>query len=136
LIYIAVIKIIGVEPSLWGYLFARIDKDLASIAIVYVRIAIISLAALIMAIFLGYYVATRPGIERIFIPASQVVAAIPAPAYFPLLYGVTHRDSSRTAIERVLRAPPRIHLNILLLYILHILAWGEEHASTVLGYNG
>jgi NitT/TauT family transport system permease protein len=91
LIYIAVIKIEGIEPSLWGYLFSRIDRDLASIAIDYARIAIISLAALTMAIFLGYYVATKPGMEGIFIPASQVIAAIPAPAYFPLLYGITHR---------------------------------------------
>ena len=91
LIYIAVIKIEGIEPSLWEYLFSRIDRDLASIAIDYARIAIISLAALTMAIFLGYYVATKPGMERIFIPASQVIAAIPAPAYFPLLYGITHR---------------------------------------------
>lgn len=91
LIYMAVIWIEDVDPSLWGYLFSRIDRDMVSIAIDYSRVAVIALAALAMAVFLGYYVATRPGIERIFIPASQVIAAIPAPAYFPLLYGVTHR---------------------------------------------
>lgn len=90
LIYMAAIKIESVDPGLWGYLFSRIDRDLVSIAIDYARISVISLAALAMAVLLGYYVATSPRIERIFIPTSQVIAAIPAPAYFPLLYGATH----------------------------------------------
>jgi NitT/TauT family transport system permease protein len=55
----------------------------------YVRVAVVTLIALGLAVFGGYFLATHPKIEKPVIAFLQTFSAFPATAYFPLLYLAT-----------------------------------------------
>ncbi len=88
--YSAFLAVRNVTPSTWAYLFSTLPQDLVEIGVDYLRVAVISLASLVIAIFAGYALARSHLAERIAIPIIQTISAFPAPAYFPLLYGATY----------------------------------------------
>ncbi|EWG07886.1 MAG: sugar ABC transporter permease [Candidatus Aramenus sulfurataquae] len=88
--YSAFLVVRNVTPSTWAYLFSTLPQDLVEIGVDYLRVAVISLASLVIAIFAGYWLARSHLAERIVIPIIQSISAFPAPAYFPLLYGATY----------------------------------------------
>jgi NitT/TauT family transport system permease protein len=90
LAYSAFIAVKNVPISTWNYLISTIPQDLVQIGVDYIRVAIIALISFIIAIFAGYYLAKDHRAERIAIPVIQSIAAFPAPAYFPLLFGATY----------------------------------------------
>ncbi|MEM3351570.1 MAG: ABC transporter permease subunit [Saccharolobus sp.] len=89
IIYGAFSTITSVSLSTWSYLFSTTPSDLYGILIDYVRVFFIAIISLLFAIFFGYFIVTHPRAEHIFIPVIQTFASFPAPAYFPLLLGVT-----------------------------------------------
>jgi len=68
---------------------STIPQDLIAIGVDYLRVAVIAITSLVLAIFVGYPLATHERAEKIAIPIIQAYAALPAPAYFPLLFLVT-----------------------------------------------
>ena len=89
ILYGAIRTILSVPPYTWGYLISTIPEDLIAIGVDYLRVAIIAVISLVFAIFVGYYIATHERAEKIVVPIIQAYAALPAPAYFPLLFLVT-----------------------------------------------
>ena len=89
ILYGAITTILSVPLSTWKYLISTIPEDLVAIGVDYLRVAVISIVSLAFAIFVGYYLATHERAEKIVIPIIQAYAALPAPAYFPLLFLVT-----------------------------------------------
>lgn len=79
-----------VSLSTWQNLISSSPYYLLLIGYDYVRVAIITLLSFFIAILLGYYLATRSLADRIIVPAIQAFAALPAPAYFPLLFLATY----------------------------------------------
>jgi NitT/TauT family transport system permease protein len=79
----------SISLATWMSYFAQTPTLLAFVALDYVRVSIIALAALGLAMFGGYYLATRPKIGNITIPIIQSLAAFPAPTYFPLIFIAT-----------------------------------------------
>jgi len=55
----------------------------------YARVAAIALVSFAIAVFLGYYLATHRRAEAVGVPLTLALAALPAPAYFPLLFLAT-----------------------------------------------
>ncbi|AWR96411.1 ABC transporter permease subunit [Acidianus sulfidivorans JP7] len=78
-----------VPISVWKNLLSGTGNDLILIGYDYIRVAIIALVSFVIAIFLGYYIATRPLADRVAVPIMLTIASFPAPAYFPLLYLAT-----------------------------------------------
>ncbi|EZQ11105.1 sugar ABC transporter permease [Candidatus Acidianus copahuensis] len=88
--YLTYTVVSSVSPSTWSYIISTTPFDLVNLAYDYARVAFIALLSFLFAVFLGYYFATRPIADRIGVPIIQSIAAFPAPAYFPLLYGFTY----------------------------------------------
>jgi ABC-type anion transport system, duplicated permease component len=89
IIYGAVGIIISVPSTEWAQLISSIPGDLVDIGVDYLRVGIIAGVSSLLAVFLGYYLATHERVEKVVIPVIQSYAALPAPAYFPLVYLVT-----------------------------------------------
>jgi NitT/TauT family transport system permease protein len=86
----SVFKLVTSVPlSTWLGFFAQTPKLLEFVAFDYVRVSIISVAALGLAVFLGYYLATHQKAGSVVIPIIQSIAAFPAPTYFPLIFIAT-----------------------------------------------
>jgi len=98
LAYSAFVVVKNVSASTWYYLFSTVPNDLIQIGTDYIRVAIIALISFVIAIFSGYYLAKNHKAERIAIPIIQSIAAFPAPAYFPLLFGATYPYLSKILV--------------------------------------
>jgi NitT/TauT family transport system permease protein len=75
--------------SYWGYLLSYTPAIFYNMAFDYVRVAIIALISLIIAIFVGYYLAVHQRAAVTVFPAIQIISAFPAPVYFPLVFAAT-----------------------------------------------
>ena len=71
------------------YLLYSMDAD-------YLRVIIVTLAALALALTLGYLLATHHKASLMLAPIVQAVSAFPAPAYFPLVFIATYPLFSAT----------------------------------------
>jgi len=89
IIYGAVGIIISVPFTEWAQLISSIPIDLVAIGVDYLRVGIIAGVSFLLAVFLGYYLSTHERVEKVVIPVIQSFAALPAPAYIPLVYLVT-----------------------------------------------
>jgi NitT/TauT family transport system permease protein len=86
LLYSSVALAISIPSQQWlGYLSST-PFLLYNMAVDYVRVLVITAASLGVAITLGYYMATHGRAGAIVAPLIQVLAAFPAPTYFPLIY--------------------------------------------------
>jgi len=89
LLYSTVALVISVPIKQWMVYFSSTPFLLYNMGVDYVRVAIITAASVTVAITLGYYMATHLRASRIIAPLIQVLAAFPAPTYFPLIFIAT-----------------------------------------------
>ena len=89
ILYEAVSLIISVKPAEWGILFSKTPFLLTGLGYDYLRVGLILLVSMIIAIFLGYYLAVNRRAEKYAIPVIQSLSAYPAPIYFPFLFILT-----------------------------------------------
>ena len=73
----------------WYTLFNKTGYLLYSLGYDYLRVLTILLVSMIIAIFLGYYLAVNKRAEFFGIPIIQTLSAYPAPIYFPFLFILT-----------------------------------------------
>jgi NitT/TauT family transport system permease protein len=89
LLYSSITLAVSIPIQQWmGYLTST-PFLLYNMAVDYVRVAIITATSLLVAITLGYYMATHARAGVLISPLIQVLAAFPAPTYFPLIYVAT-----------------------------------------------
>ena len=79
----------SVPGSQWSGFFSETPYLLYSMGVDYVRVAVITLASLLLAITLGYYLAVHKKASTMLTPVIQTVGAFPAPTYFPLVFIAT-----------------------------------------------
>lgn len=89
IVYGVVDAVLSVKPSTWSYLLSQTWPILVGLAYDYARVAVITLISFAIAVFIGYYLAFHRRAEAVFIPLIQSISALPAPAYFPLLFLAT-----------------------------------------------
>lgn len=89
LLYEAAALVISVPAHQWTTYFENTPFLLYNMGVDYVRVAIVTLASLGLAITLGYYMATHSRASNVLAPLIQVIAAFPAPTYFPLIFLAT-----------------------------------------------
>lgn len=88
-LYATIALIISVPTSDWISYFNSTPFLLYNMAIDYIRVAIVTLVSLGLALTLGYYMATHLKASTVIAPLIQVIAAFPAPTYFPLIFVAT-----------------------------------------------
>jgi NitT/TauT family transport system permease protein len=79
----------GVSPAQWYDFFLDTPFLLYSMAIDYVRVGVITAAAVGVAITFGYVLSVHRRLSTALTPVVQTAAALPAPAYFPLIFIAT-----------------------------------------------
>jgi NitT/TauT family transport system permease protein len=89
LVYSAAKLVSSVSLSTWSNYLIETPLLLEYVAADYVRVIFVALAALGVAVFAGYYLATHRSLGNALIPVIQSLAAFPAPAYFPLIFIAT-----------------------------------------------
>jgi NitT/TauT family transport system permease protein len=89
ILYEAVSLIIAVKSSEWNTLFSKTPILLTNLGYDYLRVGTILLVSMVIAIFLGYYLAVNKKAEKYGIPIIQSLSAYPAPIYFPFLFILT-----------------------------------------------
>jgi NitT/TauT family transport system permease protein len=89
LFYAAAKLVLSVPSSQWSSYFSITPFLLYAMAIDYIRVALVALAALGLAISLGYYMVTHHRAGTVLAPLVQIWAAFPAPTYFPLIFIAT-----------------------------------------------
>ncbi|HYB03972.1 MAG TPA: ABC transporter permease subunit, partial [Nitrososphaerales archaeon] len=89
LLYSSIALIISVPLHQWIGYFSNTPFLLYNMAVDYIRVGVITAASLGVAITLGYYMATHARAGAVIAPIIQVLAAFPAPTYFPLIYITT-----------------------------------------------
>mgnify|MGYP001772661018 CR=1 FL=1 len=97
IVYGSVRVVISVSPSTWAYLGSQTVPILVGLAYDYARVAAIAGVSFAIAIFVGYWLATHRRAEAVAVPVIQAVSAMPAPAYFPLLFAATYAAFARLA---------------------------------------
>lgn len=92
LIYVAysvIILIISVPAATWYEFLQETPQLLEYVGADYVRVSVITLASLVLAVFVGYFLASHERIGNVVLPLVQAFAAFPAPTYFPLIFIAT-----------------------------------------------
>ncbi len=89
LLYGIISLLISVKPAEWGILFSKTPFLLTGLGYDYIRVGSILLVSMVIAIFLGYYLAVNKRAEKYGIPIIQSLSAYPAPIYFPFLFILT-----------------------------------------------
>jgi len=79
----------SVSAQTWYGFFRETPQLLEYVGADYVRVSIIALASLVLAVTVGYLLATHRRAGDAALPVVQVLAAFPAPTYFPLLFIAT-----------------------------------------------
>jgi len=83
------IYVASIPLSYWSYLVSLTPSIMYNMAVDYIRVAIIAIISLVIAIFVGYYLAVHQRAAAMAFPAIQVITAFPAPVYFPLVFAAT-----------------------------------------------
>jgi NitT/TauT family transport system permease protein len=89
LLYGIISLIISVKPAEWRFLFSKTPFLLTGLGYDYLRVGTILVVSMVIAIFLGYYLAVNKRAEKYGIPLIQSLSAYPAPIYFPFLFILT-----------------------------------------------
>jgi NitT/TauT family transport system permease protein len=79
----------SVSAQTWYGFFRETPQLLEYVGADYVRVSLIALASLALAVTVGYVLATHRRTGDAALPVVQVLAAFPAPTYFPLLFIAT-----------------------------------------------
>ncbi|MGC9072357.1 MAG: ABC transporter permease subunit [Acidilobus sp.] len=82
--------IVSVPRETWEYLTSQTMPILVGLAYDYARVALIAITSFIIALFIGYWLATHRRAEVIAVPVIQAFSAMPAPTYFPILFAATY----------------------------------------------
>jgi NitT/TauT family transport system permease protein len=84
------IKVItSVSGATWSGFLRETPQLLEYVGADYIRVSLIALASLGFAVTVGYLLATRRRAGDAALPVIQVLAAFPAPTYFPLIFIAT-----------------------------------------------
>lgn len=86
LLYSSYKIVTSVSVETWYSYFSETPFLLFSMAVDYIRVALVTLASLAVALTLGYYLAVHHRLSSVFAPLIQAFAAFPAPTYFPLVF--------------------------------------------------
>lgn len=92
LIYVAysiVTMIVSIPAATWYEFLLETPRLLEYVAADYVRVSVITLVSLVLAVFVGYFLASHERIGNAVLPLVQAFAAFPAPTYFPLIFIAT-----------------------------------------------
>jgi NitT/TauT family transport system permease protein len=76
----------SVSATQWATYLSETPFLLYSMAVDYLRVAIVTLVSLALALSLGYFLAVHHRLSSTVAPAIQAFAAFPAPTYFPLVF--------------------------------------------------
>lgn len=87
--YAVIGLVMSVPQNEWAGFISITPFLLYAMAIDYIRVAGVTLAALGLAISLGYFMATHHKTGTVLAPLIQIWAAFPAPTYFPLIFIAT-----------------------------------------------
>jgi NitT/TauT family transport system permease protein len=77
---------LSVSVQEWATYLSETPFLLYSMAVDYLRVAVVTLVSTALAITFGYYLAVHRRLSLTIAPAFQAFAAFPAPAYFPLVF--------------------------------------------------
>jgi len=89
LVYASAKVVASVSAQTWYGFFRETPQLLEYVGADYVRVSLIALASLALAVTVGYLLATHRRAGDAALPVVQVLAAFPAPTYFPLLFIAT-----------------------------------------------
>ena len=89
ILYSAAQLIFSVPKDQWINFLVSTPYLLYAMAADYARVLVVTAVSLVLSIFLGYFLTTHKKAEPMSLSFIQIIAAFPAPAYFPLLYAVT-----------------------------------------------
>lgn len=89
LLYASATVVASVSAQTWYGFFRGTPQLLEYVGADYVRVSIIALASLGLAVTVGYVLATHRRAGDAALPVVQILAAFPAPTYFPLLFITT-----------------------------------------------
>ncbi len=89
LVYGTARVVASVSAQTWYGFFRETPQLLEYVGADYVRVSLIALASLALAVTVGYVLATRRRAGDAALPVIQILAAFPAPTYFPLLFIAT-----------------------------------------------
>jgi NitT/TauT family transport system permease protein len=87
--YTAAKLVLSVPAAVWLELLMETPLLLEFVAADYARVSIIALASLGFAVSMGYFLATHKRAGDTLLPVIQMIAAFPAPTYFPLIFIAT-----------------------------------------------
>jgi NitT/TauT family transport system permease protein len=88
-LYSLLVLMFSVPGEQWGTYLALTPSLLYAMAIDYARVLLVTVIAVVIAIFLGYYLLMHRKAVPFSLPVIQTVGAFPAPVYFPLLFAAT-----------------------------------------------
>jgi NitT/TauT family transport system permease protein len=89
ILYSVVQIIFSVSKEQWINFLVSTPYLLYAMAADYIRVLIVAIASLTLSIFLGYFLTIHKRAVPLSLPFIQIIAAFPAPAYFPLIYAAT-----------------------------------------------
>ncbi|MGC8585465.1 MAG: ABC transporter permease subunit [Thermoplasmata archaeon] len=90
ILYAVVRLIISVKLTTWHELISVTPEILLYMVYDYLRVLIILFFSVIIAIFVGYYIAMHRIAEAIFVPVIQIFSSFPPPLYFPIIFGISY----------------------------------------------
>jgi NitT/TauT family transport system permease protein len=79
----------SISAQTWYGFFRETPQLLEYVGADYIRVSLIALASLALAVTVGYLLATHHRTGDAALPVVQVLAAFPAPTYFPLIFIAT-----------------------------------------------
>jgi NitT/TauT family transport system permease protein len=89
LIYGVAGLVASVPRETWIGFLSETPQLLEYVGADYIRVSVIALAALGLALTVGYFLATHRRVGDAVLPVIQILAAFPAPTYFPLVFMAT-----------------------------------------------
>ena len=89
LLYESAALVASVSAQTWYGYFQETPRLLEYVGADYLRVSVIALASLLLAVTVGYLLATHHRAGDAAFPVIQIVAAFPAPTYFPLIFIAT-----------------------------------------------
>ena len=89
LVYSSILIAIAIPRAQWDAFLSSTPYLLFSMGADYVRVLAVTAAAFLVAITLGYALATHHRASLAVAPVIQAIAAFPAPTYFPLIFITT-----------------------------------------------
>jgi len=89
LLYATATLVASVSAETWYGFFRETPQLLEYVGADYLRVSLIALASLVLAVTVGYLLATHRRAGDAALPVVQVLAAFPAPTYFPLIFIAT-----------------------------------------------